>query len=71
MDETEQILDNEIRECERKRDGVKQLVDSLNKEFIENSLEAADESDANKMKELLVKGIEMKREAEKRREGGC
>ena len=71
LNETEQILDNEIKECERKRDGVKQLVDSLNKEFIENSLEAADESDANKMKELLVKGREMKREAEKRREGGC
>ena len=54
LNEKEQILDNEIRECERKRDGVKQLVDSLNKEFIENSLKAADESDANKMVEFLV-----------------
>ena len=70
LNETKQILDNEIKECERKRDGVKQLVDSLNKEFIENSLEAADESDANKMKELLVKGREMKLEAEKRQEVG-
>ena len=65
MSETEQILDNEIRECERKRDGAKQLVDSLNKDFIENSMKAADQSDANKMRELLVKGRGMKREAEK------
>ena len=56
MNETEQILDNEIGECEQKRDIVKQLVDSLKKEFIENSLKASDESDANKMRELLVKG---------------
>ena len=65
MNETDQILDNEIRECEQKRESVKQLVDSLNKEFIENSLKAADESDANKMRELLVKGRGMKWEAEK------
>ena len=56
MNETEQTLDNEIRECERKRDGVKKLVDSLNKEFIENSLKAADEGDANKMRESSAKG---------------
>ena len=61
----DQILDNEIRECERKRESVKQLVDSLNKEFIENSLKAADGTDANKMMELLVKGREMRWEAEK------
>ena len=65
LNETEQILDNEIRECERKRDGVKQLVDSFNKEFIENSVKAADENDANKMRELLVKGRQMKRETDK------
>ena len=65
LNETEQILDNEIRECERKIDAVKQLVGSLNKEFIENSLKAADESDANKTRELLVKGRGMKWEAEK------
>ena len=65
LNETEEILDNEIRKCERKRDGVKQLVDSLNKEFIENSLKAADESDASKMRELLVKRGGMKWEAEK------
>ena len=65
LNETEHILDNEIREYERKRDGVKQLVDSLNKECIENSLKAVDESDANKMRELLVKGRGMEREAEK------
>ena len=59
MNETDQILDNEIRECEQKRESVKQLVDSLNKEFIENSLKAADGSDANKMMELLVKGREI------------
>ena len=64
LNETEQTLDNEIRECERKRDGVKKLVDSLNKEFIENSLKAADEGDANKMRESSVKGRGMKREAE-------
>ena len=34
LNETEQILDNEIRECEQERDNVKQLVDSLNKDFI-------------------------------------
>ena len=45
---TSKILDNEIRECEQKRDGVKQLVDFLNKEFIENSLKAADETDEKK-----------------------
>ena len=49
---------------------MKQLVDSLNKELIKNSLKAADESDANKMMELLVKGREMKWEVEKR-PGGC
>ena len=65
LNETEQILDNGIRECERKRDGVKQLVDAVNKEFIENYLKAADESDTNKMRELLVKGRRIKREAEK------
>ena len=70
MNETEQTLDNEIRECEQKRDGVKQSFDSLDKEFIENSLKAADESDAIKMKELLVKGRGMKQEAEKS-EIGC
>ena len=48
-----------------KIDAVKQLVGSLNKEFIENSLKAADESDANKTRELLVKGRGMKWEAEK------
>ena len=63
--ETEQNVDNEIRECEQKRDSVKQLVDSLNKEFIEKSLKTADESDANKMRELLVKGRGMKWQAEK------
>ena len=61
----EQILDNEIRECKQKRDSAKELVDFLNKEFIENSLKAADESDANKMRELLVKGRRMRQEAEK------
>ena len=65
LNETKQVLDNEIRECEWKRDGVKQLVDSLNQEFMENSLTAPDESDANKMRELLVKGRGMKWEAEK------
>ena len=65
MNETEQILDNAIRECERKRDGVKQLADCLNKEFIENSVKAADDSDAKEMRELLVKGRGMKRETEK------
>ena len=65
LNEMEEILDNEIRECERKRDSVKQLVDSLNKESIENYLKAADESDVNQMRELLVKGRGMKREAEK------
>ena len=65
LNETKQILDNEIRECERKRDGQKQLVDSLNKEFIENSLKVANESDANKMRELLVKERGMKQETEK------
>ena len=65
LNETEHILDNEIRECERKRDGVKQLVDSLNKECIENSLKAVDESDVNKTRESLVKGRGMEREAEK------
>ena len=59
LNETKQILDNEIRECEQKKYNVKQLVDSLNKEFIENSLKAADGSDANKMMELLVKGREI------------
>ena len=34
-------------------------------------MKAADKSDANKMKELLVKGREMKWEAEKRQEVGC
>ena len=60
MDETEQTLDNEIRECEQRRDGVKQLFDFFDKDVIENSLNSADESDANKMKELLVKGRGMK-----------
>ena len=46
----------EKRQCE---------IDSLSKEFIENSLKAADESDANKMRELLVKGRRMRQEAEK------
>ena len=62
LNEREHILIYEIRDCERKRDGVKQLVDSLNKEFIENFLKVADVSDANKMRELLVKGRGMKRE---------
>ena len=55
MNGAEKILDNEIRECEQKMDGVKQLVDSLNKKFIENSFKAVDESDANKMRELKKK----------------
>ena len=65
LDKIELNLDKEIRECERKRDGVKQLVDSQSKKFIENSLKAADESNVNKKWELLVKGRGMKREAEK------
>lgn len=48
LDKIELNLDKEIRECERKRDGVKQLVDSQSKKFIENSLKAADESNVNK-----------------------
>ena len=64
-DKIELNLDKEIRECERKRDGVKQLVDSHSKKFIENSLKATDESNVNKKWELLIKGRGMKREAEK------
>ena len=68
LNEAKQLLDNEIRECQRKRDGVKQLVDSLNNEFTENCLKAPDESDANKMRELLIKGRGTKREIEKGKE---
>ena len=44
---------------------MKQLFDSLNKEFIENYVKAGDESDENKMRELLVKGRGMEWETEK------
>ena len=44
---------------------MKQLFDSLNKEFLENSVKAGDENDENKMRELLVKGRGMERETEK------
>ena len=38
-------MNSEIKECERINGSVKQLVDSLNKDFIDYSWKAADEND--------------------------
>ena len=41
------------------------LVESLNRDFVKYSFTAADENDPKKMKEMLVKGHGLKREADK------
>ena len=53
------------KNCEKKKSDLTQVVESLNGDFGKYSLTAADENDPKKMKEMLVKGRGLKREADK------
>ena len=59
------LLEKEIRDCEKKKNDLIQLIGSSNGDFVKYSLTAVDENDPKKMKEMLVKGRGLKREADK------
>ena len=59
------VLGKEIKNCEKKKNNLTLLVDSFNGDCVKYSLTAADENDPKKMKEMLVKGRGLKREADK------
>ena len=59
------VIEKEIKNCEKKKNDQTQLVVSLNGDFVKYSLTGADESNPKKMKEMLVKGRGLKREADK------
>ena len=59
------VLEKEIKDCEKKKNDLTQLVESLNGDFVKYSLTATDENDPKKMKETLVKGRGLKWEADK------
>ena len=54
------VLEKEIKDCEKKKNDLTQLVESLNGDFVKYSLTATDENDPKKMKETLVKGRGLK-----------
>ena len=54
------VLVKEIKDCEKKKNDLTQLVESLNGDFVKYSLTATDENDPKKMKEMLVKGRGLK-----------
>ena len=53
-------LEKEIKDCEKKKNDLTQLVELLNGDFVKYSLTAADENDPKKMKEMTVKGHGLK-----------
>ena len=58
-------MNSEIKECERINGSVKQLVDSLNKDFIDYSWKAADENDPMRRRALVLMERRTKMEVEK------
>ena len=62
------VLEKEIKDCDKKKTDLTQLVGDfmkINGIFVKYSLTAADENDPKKMKKMLVKGLGLKREADK------
>ena len=44
------VLEKEIKDCEKKKNNLTQLVESLNGDFVKYSLTAANENEPKKMK---------------------
>ena len=44
------VLEKEIKDCEKKKNDLTQLVESLNGNFVKYSLTTADENDPKKMR---------------------
>lgn len=63
-DEQIAVLQKEIGICEKKKRTLKRPASSLTKDFVEFIIKAASE-DPEKMREVLLKGGDVKREAEK------
>ena len=61
LKEKKEVNENEIKDCERRKKKLKKLVDSLNKDFVDYSMEAGGEINPTKIKEMLVKGCSLKR----------
>ena len=59
------LLEKEIKDFEKKKNDLIQLIGSSNGDFVKYSLTVVDENDPKKMKEMLVKGRGLKREADK------
>ena len=63
-DEQIAVLQKEIGICEKKKRTLKRPASSLTKDFVEFIIKAASE-DPEKMREVLLKGGDVKRKAEK------